>query len=306
MTPERALLKAGIILTILTMSFVLSAFPLMENVYAASTDSTPNPTLPPTSTPTSNATQTPAEPTAIPEPIDMPITTSKFGYATVGKEISSRQAPKTITLCNYTTPSYSGTIVQISIYLTGIPEGSHVTAVMFANEPQAHFPQGGEPIAQSSNTLDVTSVSGEWYNFAMNYSASQNTVYWLGYYSDNFTQYFFDADNNSVSITSQPKDENSSWLPVGWSYQDKSIMSLNALYASANSQPSETSGRLDSAASESALSFQDTVFVLLIIGAESSIVFIHRTREKKNLSTSRAERFLHLGNNAMKESPESY
>jgi hypothetical protein len=290
------------------MSFVLAAFPLTENVHAASTDSMPTPTLLPTSTPASNATKTPTptEPTAAPEPTDPLITTSKFGYAAIGKEISSRQPPKTITLCNYTTPPYSGTIVQISIYLTGIPEDSHVTAVIFANEPQAHFPQGGEPIAQSSNTLDVTSVSGEWYNFAMNYSASQNTVYWLGYYSDNFTQYFFDASNNSISITSQPKDENSSWLPVGWSYQDKSIMSLNALYASANSQPSETSGRLDSAASESALSFQDTVFVLLIIGAESSIVVIHRTREKKNLSTSRAERFLHLRNNAMKESPESY
>ena len=303
MTPERALLKTSIILTILVASLVLAAFPLTENVYAASSDSTPTPTLLPTSTPASNATQTPTEPTATPEPTDPQITTSKFGYATVGKEISSRQAPKTITLCNYTTPPYSGTIVQISIYLMGIPEGSHVKAVIFANEPQAHFPQGGEQIAQSSNTLDVTSVSGEWYNFAMNYSASQNTVYWLGYYSDNFTQYFFDASNNSISVTSQPKDENSSWLPVGWSYQDKSIMSLNALYASANPQPFATPTSLDSTVA-GATSFQDVFFVLLIIGAESAIVITHRTREKKNFSTSLAKRFLLYSSSALKESPK--
>jgi hypothetical protein len=116
----------------------------------------------------------------------------------------------------------------------------------------------------------------------MNYSASKNTIYWLGYYSDNFTQYFFDPSNSSISITSQPKVENSSWLPVGWSYQDKSIMSLNALYASANPQPSATSSRPDSTTSESGLSFQDMIFVLLIIGAEAAIVITRRPREKKN------------------------
>jgi hypothetical protein len=266
----------------LIMSFVLVVFPLMENVHAASADSAPTPTLLPTSAPASNAKKTPAstEATATPESTDAPITTSTFGYAGIGKEISSRQAPKTITLCNYTTPPYSGTIVQISIYLTGIPEGSHVKAVIFANEPQAHFPQGGEPIAQSSDTLNVTSAYGEWYNFKMNYSASQKTVYWLGYYSDSFTQYFFDASNNSISVTSQPKDENSSWLPVGWSYQDKSIMSLNALYASANPQPYATPTTLGSTVSGTA-SFQDVFFVLLIMGAESAIVVTHRTARKR-------------------------
>jgi hypothetical protein len=268
----------------LIMSFVLVVFPLTGNVHAASTDSKPTPTLLLTSTPVSNATQTPTptEPTATLDLTDPLITTSKLGYAAIGKEISSREAPKTITLCNYTTPPYSGTIVQISIYLKGIPEGSHVKAVIFANEPQANFPQGGEPIAQSPDTLTVTSVSGEWYNFTMNYSASKNTIYWLGYYSDNFTQYFFDPSNSSISITSQPKVENSSWLPVGWSYQDKSIMSLNALYASANPQPSATSSRPDSTTSESGLSFQDMIFVLLIIGAEAAIVITRRPREKKN------------------------
>jgi hypothetical protein len=274
---EKTQLKASIILTILITCLVLAAFPPVENVHGESLNSTSTPTFNPNATPTSTP-----KTTATSESTPSPDSTLKFGYSTVGKEVSSQQAPKTITLCNYTTPPYPGTIVQISIYLKGIPEGSHVKAVIFTNEPQAHFPQGGEPVAQSPDNLTVTSTTGEWYNFQMNYSASQNTVYWLGYYSDNYTQYFFDPSNNSISITSQPKDENSSWLPVGWSYQGKSIMSLNALYTSTNPQPSSTSGRPDSTASESSLSFQDIIFVLLIIGAESAIVLTLRTREKKN------------------------
>jgi hypothetical protein len=175
--------------------------------------------------------------------------------------------------------------MQISIYLTGIPKGSNVQAVIFANEPDAKFPQGGEPLAQSVDTLNVTSASGEWYNFTMNYPASQNTVYWLGYYSDNFNQYVFDADSGHLSVTSQPKNENSSWLPVGWSYMGNSIMSLYALYTFADPQPSPTPTHTNSAISditESSQSFQDTFFVLLIIGAESVIVVTDQTRKKKN------------------------
>jgi len=80
--------------------------------------------------------------------------------------------------------------VQISVYLKGIPGKSRVWAVIFANEPDANFPQGGEPLAQSVDALNMTSESGEWCDFTMNFPASQNATYWLGYYSDNFTQYF--------------------------------------------------------------------------------------------------------------------
>ncbi|MCJ7713167.1 hypothetical protein MUO66_01735 [Candidatus Bathyarchaeota archaeon] len=241
--------KGIIILAVLVISFTLVASLLTENALAA----TPN--------------------------------TSKFAYEVKGKENSSLRDPKTITLCNYTTPPDSGIIVQIGIYLTGIPEGSHVRAVIFANEPDAKFPQGGEPLAQSVETLNVVSVSGEWYNFTMNYPASQNTVYWLGYYSDNFTQYFFDADSDHISVTSQPKDENSSWLPVSWSYKGKSIMSLYALYTVADPQPSPTSTDTGSSIlniSDTSQSFQDTVFVLLIIGGETAIMVTDKNREKKN------------------------
>jgi hypothetical protein len=195
------------------------------------------------------------------------------------------QAAKTFTLSNYTTPPDTGIIKQISIYLKGIPEGSQVTAVIFANEPDAKYPQGGEPVAQSSDTLNVTSMIGNWYNFTMNYSADQNTVYWLGYYAEKSTQYFFDANNNHLSVTSQPKNENSSWLPVGWSYKGNSIMSLYALYTFADPQPSPTPTHTYSAISditESSQSFQDILFVLLIIGAESVIVVTDRNNKKNN------------------------
>ena len=266
------LLNKGIILIVLVMSFTLVASSMIENARAA----TPAPT---------------SEPTATPEPTQPLITTSKFAYEATGEEYSSLQAPNTITLCNYTTPPDTGIIVQISICLTGIPEGSNVRAVIFPNEPDANFPLGGEPLAQSSNTLNVASVSGEWYNFTMNYPASQNTVYWLGYYSDNFTRYFFDANSDHISVTSQPKDENSQWFPVVWHYQGKSIMSLYALYTVADPQPSSTPmstptpDLADSAISDNskpAQSFQDTFFVLLIIGGESAIVITDQNRKKKN------------------------
>jgi hypothetical protein len=247
------------------MSFTLVASSMIENTRAA----TPAPT---------------SEPTATPEPTQPLITTSKFAYEATGEEYSSLQAPNTITLCNYTTPPDTGIIVQISICLTGIPEGSNVRAVIFPNEPDANFPLGGEPLAQSSNTLNVASVSGEWYNFTMNYPASQNTVYWLGYYSDNFTRYFFDANSDHISVTSQPKDENSQWFPVVWHYQGKTIMSLYAQYTVADPQHTPTPSNTDSAISGisgPAQSFQDTFFVLLIMGAEFTIVVTDQNHKKK-------------------------
>lgn len=244
----------------------MSASSLTENTRAA------------TSAPISELASTP-------EPVNPFNSTSTFAYGAKGNEYSSLPAPKTITLCNYTTPPDTGIIVQISIYLMGISEGSHVRAVIFANEPDAKFPQGGEPLAQSSDILNVTSVTGRWYNFTMNFPASQNTVYWLGYYSDNFTQYFFDANNDHISVTSQPKVENSSWLPVGWSYEGKSVMSLDALYTIADPQPSPTPVHTYSAISyisQTVQSFQDTFFVLLVIGAESVIMVTDKNRKKKN------------------------
>jgi len=296
---------------------MFAAFSLSQKAVASDVSS-PTPTL--TSTPTSTPAATP-EPTATPElPNSVNGTTVEFGYGRVGEECSVLPTANTITLCNYTTPPRSGIIVQISIYLAGISEGSNVRAVIFANEPKADFPKGGEPVAQSLETLNVSSVSGQWYNFTVNYSVSPNTVYWLGFYSGNVTYYFFDTSNDTITVTSQPQNGASSQLPVVWYYQGKSIMSLYALYTAVasnssqpqatttpspspsplqatttpspspsqpqstttpfRSQPTTTPTHLDSAVHESPLSRLDILFVLSIMGAETAVVVAHQVRKR--------------------------
>jgi hypothetical protein len=270
---QRRRLETAIILATLIGCFIFASFSISQRALATS----PIPTPPSNSNMSSTPTLKPTGTDSVIESLNM----STFGYTSIGKECSDMPASKTITLCNYTTPPYPGKIVQISIYLTGVAEGSRVRAVIFADDD---FPQGGEPISQSLKTVNVTSATGEWYNFTMNCPASKNTVYWLGYYSDNVTHYFFDANNNSISVTSQPKDGKSDWLPVGWSYRGKSIMSLYALYTLANeTQSSSTQAHFDSTTHESTFSWWDVLFVLLVIGAESAVVVTHRTREKRVL-----------------------
>jgi hypothetical protein len=157
--------------------------------------------------------------------------------------------------------------------------GSQVKAVIFANDPQTQLPREGEPLAQSSETLNVTSLSGDWYSFTVNFSASQNTVYWLGYSSENFTRYFFDVGGASISVTSQP--ERSILLPTVWSYEGKSAMSLRAVYTFAAPKPTPTPSHQDSAP-ERAQGLQDIMPVFLIICAESGIMIAYRIRKNRN------------------------
>ena len=123
----------------------------------------------------------------------------------------------------------------------------------------------------------------------MNYLAAQNTVYWLGYYSDNYTQYYFDNNNDHISLTSQTKDENSTLFPVlSWRYHGKTIMSLYAQYTAADPQPPPTPAPTitDSAISGipgPAQSIKDIVFVLLIMGAEATIVVTDQKHKKRTL-----------------------
>jgi hypothetical protein len=265
--------------------------PYTQTLYPASTptltsSSAPTPTPTPTSTPTPTPTLTPtSNPSSKLMPTSTPISTQPssanpwFGYEAIGKQVSHLPASETITLCNYTTPPNPSVITQINIYLTGVPQGSSVSALIFANEPQTNFPKGGEPIAQSLEKLTVTSVTGQWYSFTMNYSTSPNTVYWLGYYSDQPTSYFFDDSNNSVAVTSQPRDANSSLLPVSWSFQGKSVMSLYALYTNAEKAPSPTTAHPNSDTQTS--SFGDTFFILGVIGMETLIVATHQASGRK-------------------------
>ena len=283
LTTPRERLKIGIALAMLVISFIFAVFSLSQNAIAINLSS---PTPAPTSIPISNSAATP-DPTASPELANsVNGTTIEFGHAHIGKELSYLPTANTIILCNYTTPPNSGIIAQISVYLTGIPEGSNVSAVIFANEPEANFPQGGEPIAQSFETLKVSSVSGQWYNFTMNYFASPNKVYWLGYYSDNITHYFFDTSNDTITVTSQQENGTSVKLPVVWYYQGKATMSLYAIYTPVTlnsyvSQPTITPINLNSAIHESSLSCWDTLFVLLIIVAETAVVVAHQIRNRR-------------------------
>jgi hypothetical protein len=264
MTKERALLKKSILLAVLVMALVLGAFLTVEKIRAAT-------------------------------PAPGPDATSKFGYQAEGNQISSLPEPQTITLCNYTTPPNTGTITQISIYLTGTPEGTQVRAIILPNDPDSNMPQVAEPLLQTY-ALNVTSVSGEWYNFKINYTASPNTTYWLGYYADTQTQYFYDTNNDHITLTSQTKTENSTLFPVlSWRYQGKTIMSLYAQYTIADPQhtptptttPQQTpaSVHTDSTTASNpglAQSIQETFFVLLIMAAEATIVITNPSYRKKN------------------------
>jgi hypothetical protein len=267
LTVQRERLKTGIFIALLVLTFIFAAS-LFQDAKAATQPSTPTPS--------------PATTSELP-PYPMNTATGRieFGNPVIGKECSDVLSAKTITLCNYTTPQHFGKIVQISIYLAGISGGSNVQAVIFANEPDVNFPKGGEPIVKSLETLNVASVSGQWYNFTMNCSASANTIYWLGYYSDGQTHYFFDASNNSITVTSQPKDGNSSWLPVGWSYQGKTTLSLYALYTI--SDPTPTATPTNSGIQQSTQS-SDAIFVSLIIVGETTIVATGKARKKNSIN----------------------
>jgi hypothetical protein len=274
MTKKGVLLKKSILLAVLVMALILEASLTVENTHAA----TPTP---------------PPEPTASTKPTPPPDATSKFGYQTQGNQKSTLPEPQTITLCNYTTPPNTGTITQISIYLTGNPKGTQIRAIILSNDPDSNMPQVGEPLLQTY-ALNVTSVSGEWYNFKINYTASPNTVYWLGYYADTQTQYFYDANNDHITLTSQTKNENSTLFPVlSWRYVGKTIMSLYAQYTIADPQHTPTptttpqytpnSVQTDSTTSTAGLaqSIQETFFVLLIMAAEATIVITNPSNKKR-------------------------
>ncbi len=280
MTKKRVLLKKSILLAILVMTLILGASLTAENTHAA----TPAPG------PESTATSKPSLP---------PDATSKFAYEAQGNQKSSLPTPQTITLCNYTTPPDTGTITQISILLTGNPKGTQIRAIILPNDPDSNMPQVGEPLLQTY-AINATSISGEWYNFKINYTASPNTTYWLGYYADTQTQYFYDTNNDHLTLTSQTKDENSTLFPVlSWRYQGKTIMSLYAQYTVADPQhtptPTNTTqhtpnqANTDSTISNNpglAQSIQETFFVLLIMAAEATIVITNPSYKKKNPPTN--------------------
>jgi len=193
--------------------------------------------------------------------------------------------PKTYTLCNFTTPLDMGNITQINIYLVGVPEGSQVKAAIFANEPDTHYPQAGQPIAESNQTQTVKSITGQWYSFPINYHAHQNATYWIGYYSEGYTRYFFNQNTTQLTVTSQPKEDGSQWLPVSWHYRGNSTMSLYAHYTTADPEPHPTPSVTDNSVidiNDSAKGTGDIAFVSVIMFGEFSIVLLNQKSKKQH------------------------
>ena len=276
---QKATIWAILIITVLalSLSLIVSTKPVNAQAAYPSPTSTHTPTPTPTITPTQTPTPTP---TLIP--------TAEFGFNTIGQEVAGLVEPKTYTLSNFTTPFDMGNFTEISIYLVGVPEGSQVKAVIFANEPDAHFPKGGEPITESNQTLTVKSITGQWYNFTINYQAHQNTTYWIGYYSEGYTRYFLNENTTQLTVTSQPKEDGSQWLPVSWHYTGKATISLYALYTTAPPEPEPTqvpNSVVDNPVTnykDSAIGIGDIVFVSVIMFSEFGVVLLNQKSKKQH------------------------
>lgn len=245
-----------------------------------------NPKFAQAATPDPKSLTTPTE-TPAPTPTRPP--TAEFGNNTVGKEMSSLVDPKTYTLCNYTTPRDMGNISQISIYLVGVPEGSTVRAVIFENEPDAKFPKGGEPVAQTTEPIKVKSIKGQWYNFTINYQARQNTTYWLGYYSEECTRYYFDENTLHLTVTSEQKIDEQQWIPVSWHFKEKTTLSLYAIYTTADPKPDPTPTNAESDPDYSLANDEDLTqgindyaFVSVVMFAELGVIMIGRKNRNEN------------------------
>jgi len=197
----------------------------------------------------------------------------------VGKQHSTLRPPKTVTICNYTTPKDTGEIVEINIYLRGAPEGSMATAVIYSNNPELQQPS--ELLAKSTTSLNITSETGEWYSFPMNFLADQNTCYWIGYYSESYTRYFYDSNDTSISATSQPTDELPTSFPNSMNYDNKSTMSLYAIYNKAEPKLTVIPATTENPTPQQTKGLQETLPVLLIIGTESAILIGYQIRKKK-------------------------
>ena len=243
----------------------------------------PTPTITPTQTPIPTATANPT-PTATPRPTVTPTPTQaptptpivsknitySIGQPEVGLASSNPLPPKTFTLSNYTTHSDTGKLVEINVYLTYALEGTHLRAIIFANEPESGFPFGTSPIAESEEILINQTVNGDWFSFPINFTAEPNTTYWIGYYSDAQTQYGYDQDSSSITVTSQQDTDDSHSTNLSWSYEDQRILSLYAIYTPDESIPSKQD-IVPQTSSSSFEAIQDGIFVLLIIFGETII-----------------------------------
>lgn len=204
-----------------------------------------------------------------------------FAHPTIGAEYSTPRDPNTITVCNFTTPLDTGSITQISIYLIGEPSGSNVRAVIYANDPDSQLPLNQQLLAQSIEDLNVTSMTGEWYNFTINFAASANTTYWFGYYSDHFTRYYYDVSADHISGTSA-----NSTLPnyfpdsFTFTYGSSTIMSLSVVYTHADANPTLSPFQTSSPEIQVAQNSTGEVGLVIIFLAETTVAVFYYNYKK--------------------------
>jgi hypothetical protein len=130
-------------------------------------------------------------------------------------------------------------ITQISIFLVGPPEGANVTAVVYAGDPDLQFPMNGQVLARSAETLNVTSTSGEWYNFTMNFAPYGNETYWFGYYSDGFTRNFYNEEMNHATVISSGNSLPNTFSGA-FTYSNSNMMSIYGIFERGNPNPAPT------------------------------------------------------------------
>jgi hypothetical protein len=254
---------------------------------------TPNPTQAPTLKPESSPSVAPSptlspapspSPTKQPAPTSISDLTAVFGNPDVGKQVSELRSPNSVTLCNFSTPLGMAKITQISILLIGTPQGSNVTAVVYANDPGSKLPMSSQLLARSQETLNVTSTSGEWYNFTLNFVPYDNTTYWFGYYSEGFTRNFYAVDANHVSLVSS-----GGLLPEvfsgTFSLSGSSMMSLYGVYEGGkpNPAPNSISG-LPAANSLLSLDVLAAIGVSSASSAATGTLIFLRRKKLRNIS----------------------
>jgi hypothetical protein len=134
-------------------------------------------------------------------------------------------------------------------------------------------------LARSEETLNVTSTSGEWYNFTLNFVPNGNTTYWFGYFSDGFTRNFYDQQTNHVSVISSGTSLPDS-LSGSFTYSNSTMMSLYGVYIPKNLTPTPPTAQPP--ATDSLLS-TDVITALIVSSASATTTTVLIILRRKKL-----------------------
>jgi hypothetical protein len=149
-----------------------------------------------------------------------------FGYLTVGAYSGNDWTSNQLMVCKFTSPSDCGPVTKIRAYLHKGDPTVHVKACIYADNNGAP----GALLATSDEV--VLGTTDQWVDFTINYSASPNTVYWLGIFGDNWWNLFWDTNGSSGQLRDRISDVYPTFPdPFGtahntWAYQ----MSIYACY----------------------------------------------------------------------------